>query len=261
MKKTISLKELPDRFIDSGLDLSGLSEYLGVSEQTIEEWDKYFNFLPGTGENNEKFYSKKQVDNYIKIKEALEDGKSLKETRDRLFNLSFEIISNPYEGKRNFSNFKPKKEHSKDFSVPEYELRPFLTQLTRVNERMEELLEEKIKIVENTAIEKASLMSKVEILKDKNEALLKEKEEITAYISKKEYEIERSFSREENLARTLKLSQELLNKKEEEIYNLRGKIEEYQEQLENKEAFIYDQSEEIDRLLEKQKVKWWQFWK
>lgn len=261
MKKSVSLKELPDKYIDSGLSLPEIAEYIGVSEETIFKWEKFFNFSPEINENNEKIYSKKQIDYFTKIKESLNDGKSLREVRDKLFNLSFEIISNPFESSRNFSEFKPKKEKSTGVTVPEYEIKPFLTQLTRANQRVEELLLEKTRLVENTAVEKANLTSKVEILKNKTDFLLEEKAKISVYIEKKEQELERGLCREENLGEALKISQEMLSKKEDEIINLRDKLEGYQRELQNKEALIYDQSAEIDQLLEKQNIKWWQFWK
>jgi|GEM_PF-2645112 len=267
MKRSISLKELPDKYIDCGLTLSGLLEYLDVAEEDIKKWEKIFNVTPAINENNEKIYSKAQVEEFSGIKESLNKGKTLREIRDKVLNNSFEVISNPFEDNQNFSEFKPEKQEKFEKGKlnrhisSESMIRPFLTQLNKVNQKVDELINEKTRLIEKTAIEKADLSSKVEILKNKNESLIKERESIAARINKREEEIDRSFSREENLGKALRISQEVLCKKEDEIASLRTKIEGYQRELHNKESLIYDQSMEIDQLLEKQNTKWWQFWK
>lgn len=260
MKKSVSLKELPNKYIDSGLSITGLAEYLSVTEETVKKWENYFNFSTKTTDNNERIFSKEQIDDFLKIKESLDSGRSLKETRDRLFNLSFSIISNPFENSHNFSDLNFEKSKLANHATSESLVKPFLTQLNKVNQRVEDLLREKTKIVEETAVEKAELTSKVEILKSKNEHLLEEKEKISSYINKRETEIEKSLLREENIGSALKISQELLYKKEEEISELRSKVEQFYREMQNKDNLIYDQNIEIDQLLEKQNKKWWHFW-
>ncbi|HSA07331.1 MAG TPA: MerR family transcriptional regulator [Candidatus Gastranaerophilales bacterium] len=262
MRKSVSLKELPDTYIASGMSLSELSEYLSVSIEIVKQWEKFFNLSPKIETGSEKIYSKSQIDNFIKIKEMADKGKSLKEIKEKLFNFTFEVITNPYEVSKKVSEFNPAKNELIIPYASEFAIRPFLTQLNKANHRIEGLLEEKAKIVEDTAIEKADLLAKINVLKNKNVELLAEKENITMLIAKKEQQIRKALSREETLSKTLHISQEILNKKENEITSLNQKIEGYEKVIKEKNALIYNLDLEINQLLEAQNAKkWWQFWK
>lgn len=261
MNKTVSLKELPDIYISSGMSLSDLSSYLKISEEVIKEWENFFNLAPKKVSGVETLYTKDKIQEFIKIKGFVEKGRSLKEIKEKVYNVPLEVISNPFEGKRNFSEFKPAKQNIKPYTSSGYVLSPFLSQLHKANEQIGELIFEKAKIVEDTAIEKASLLSKIKNLKTKNEVLLEEKQNIAAYIKDKKEQIAKISSREDTLAKALMISQEILNKKEDEIIELRSTIKLHEQEINAKSELIQEQSLELNNLLEKQNRKWWKFWK
>jgi chromosome segregation ATPase len=141
--------------------------------------------------------------------------------------------------------------------------RPFLTQLNKVNLKVERLLSEKARLIENTAIEKSRLITKLEVLKAKNADLEREKDLLAITLAEKEQEIKKHFSQETVLGETLMITQEIFRRKEEEIRQLNGKIEKYERELVRKNALIQKQNMEIGEIgemIEKQNNKWWKFW-
>jgi hypothetical protein len=139
-------------------------------------------------------------------------------------------------------------------------VRPFLTQLNKVNLKMEKLLNEKTKLIENTAIEKSRLITKIEVLKAQNANLEREKDLLAISLQEKEQEVKKHFSQETVLGETLMITQEIFRKKEDEIRQLNGKIEKYEREIARKNKLIQKQSAEIGEMLEKQNNKWWKFW-
>jgi len=82
LQKTLSLKELPHTFISSGMTLPELCTYLGVAEELIMEWERFFNLFPEKeaqgGNQKEKVYSQKRIRDFIKIKDGIDRRKYLK---------------------------------------------------------------------------------------------------------------------------------------------------------------------------------------
>ncbi|OGI00587.1 MAG: hypothetical protein A2Y25_07520 [Candidatus Melainabacteria bacterium GWF2_37_15] len=261
MQKTLSLKELPHKFISSGMTLPELSGYLGVSEELIREWERFFNLFPEKeaqgGDQKEKVYSQKRIRDFIKIKDGIDRGTSLYDIRKKIFKIDVEPEKNPFENNQNVVEFKVEEEKATSVINEDAIIKPFLTQITRANERIGELILEKAKIVEETAIEKANLMAELKILQAKNTEVLAERENLFAVIKDREEQFKRSSIQESILAESLKFSHEMLKQKEEEISYTRNRIEAYEKELREKDSIIYNQSEELSKLLEKQNKKWW----
>jgi len=291
LSKTIGLKELPDIYISSGMSLSEVCKYINIPEKTVKKWEKFFDLAPKTISGVEKVYTKDKIQEFIKIKKFLDRGRTLEEIRIKVYKMPVEVTSqpvsnshpehlcknsesitksnqyttkitdNPFEKARNFSEFKPEEQNMKPYNSSSFEIKPFLSQLHIANEKIGDLILEKAKIVEDTAIEKVDLLTKINSLKIKNKSLLEEKQNIFDYIQDKKEQIERFSSREDILSKALMISQEILNKKEDEIIQLRGSIKAYEQEIQGKSDLIQEQSLEIDAILKKQTKKWWKFWK
>lgn len=268
MQKTATLKELPKLFISSGMTQTELCEYLGVSEELIQEWERFFNIFPEKASNEEKIYSEKRIRDFIKIKDSLDRGTPLHEVRRRLFKIKTEpatnnmttspaTATNPFENKQDFVQIKPEELQAERPLNKEEIIRPFLTQINKANERIGELLLEKARIVEEAAIEKANLMSDIRILHIKNTELQTERERLFDVIKEKEDQLKTAAIQEETIAEALKRSHEMLKQKEDEIFHIQNRVELYEQEVKEKDSIIYNQSQEIDRLLEKQNRKWW----
>jgi len=255
--KTANLKELPKIFISSGMTLSELCEYLGVSQELIHEWERFFNLFPENASDSEKIYSQSRIKDFIKIKDSLDRGKPLHEIKRKIFKISDENMpANPFE-KKNFPDFKLKDE---DLTTPitgESLIRPFLSQINKTNEKIGELILEKARIIEETAIEKANLMSEIKILKTRNTDLVEERERLFAAIKKREELFQRSAKQESTLAESLKLAHDLLKQKEEDLLHIENRLQIYERELQAKDTIIHDQSQEINELLEERDKKWW----
>ncbi len=263
MQKTMSLKELPKIFISSGMTLSELCEYMGVSEELIHEWERLFNLFPEKAENSEKKYSEKRIKDFIKIKDSLDRGTPLHEIKRKIFKINkeerperIEKPENPFENK-NIAELKvPEEDLNKPIS-DESLIKPLITQISKANEKIGELILEKARIIEETAIEKANLMSEIKILKTRNTDLLSEKERLFATIKEKEELFQHSAKQEATLAESLKLAHDMLKQKEEDIAHIENRLDIYERELQAKDSIIHDQSQEINELLEERDKKWW----
>lgn len=168
--------------------------------------------------------------------------------------------ANPFAAKTNTPDIKAIVDELVDkasVQIAENAINPFLTQLNKANEKIGELILEKARLVEETAIEKANLISEIKILNSKNVELLAEKETLFITIKEKEQEIKRSHAQETLLAESLKISQVMLSQKEEEIAYIKGRIETYEQQLQEKDNIIQAKNLEIEQILEKQNKRWW----
>lgn len=209
MPKTVSLKDLPNKYIAHGMSLSQLCEYLNVSRELILEWEGFFNLFPESKSADPKTYSKAKIKDFIKVKDLYDRGTPLHEIKRKLFRLSTQ--DNPFENTKNIGDFKPESDR-------ETIIKPLLTQINRANERIGELI-----------LEKANLVAEITILKTRNIELMSEKENFQA--------------RESTLVESLKISHDMLRKKEDE--------------LQEKNRIIYSQNAEINSLLEEKTRKWW----
>ncbi len=257
MQKAVSLKELPKLFIAAGMTMPELCEYLGVSEELIREWEKFFNLFPDNNAQKEKKYSEKRIRDFIKIKDSVEKDTPLHEIRRKLFKINIAPAVNPFE---NTSKVVEIKDNKGDFTPAFNEeniIKPFLTQINRANERIGELILEKARLVEETAIEKANLISEIKILQTRNTDLVSEKDRLLEVIKEKEEQFKKSSAQETTLAEALNRSHEMLRQKEDDISHIKSRVELYEQSLREKDSIIYNQSIEINNLLEKQNKKWW----
>lgn len=259
LPKTVNLRELPNVFISSGMTISELCEYLGVSEELIHEWERFFNLFPDKQKEQGKVYTQKRIRDFMKVKDSVEKGTPLHEIKRKIFKISTDPVTNPFENRQRVVDTNIEKEELAAPIDQEEIISPFLTQINKANERIGELILEKARIVENAAVEKAGLMSELKTLKHRNVELLTEKDELFRMVREKEEQLKRTTLNETTLVEALKFSHNLLQKKEEDIEQISGKIELYEEELREKNSIIFNQSQEISRLLEKQNKKWWHF--
>jgi len=278
LKRTITLKELPGVYTPSSLTLTGLCEYLKISEQHIKKWEEFFNLYPDIQNGSEKLYSKHIIRKFGKIKEHYDKGRPLKDLQAKYSGkpvvsmitptvAPVELAVNPFENAASEAQEMPElkisteKTESVVETLPSATLvRPFLTQLNKVNLKVERLLTEKARIIENTAIEKSRLVAKIEVLKAKNAELEREKDQLAISLSEKEQEVKKHFAQESVLGETLMITQEIFRRKEDEISKLKSKIEECERELTKKNELIQKQNTEIGELLEKTSKSWWKFW-
>jgi len=282
VQKVVSLKELSNFYIETGLDKDDLAEYLCISKHTLDTWEKYFHLFPENPGDSVEYYSKTRIEEYIKIKEMFDKGKSLKEIKIKLFNnnnnnnniiinpFSAQIsnqISNPISAQKTeapveIAEFDVNKLEKFPSEKEEEVMRPFLTLLNRANERVGELIIEKAKIIEQAATEKADLMVQVNRLKDYNQVLVEERQKLEQQINEKQYLLKKSFAQETSLAETLKTSQEMLLAKDKEANSLKEQIKLFETKIEQKNNIIRHQEAQINKMIEQRQTKrWWQIWK
>lgn len=255
MKKTFSLKELPNSYIKLGMNIDELSEYLNISKNTLQTWERFFHLFPENPGEDTEYYSRKKVEDFIRIKRLFDKGRSLKEIKESLFR-------NPFASAEGIEEFNIDKVMSLCSEKEKKLVRPFITQINRLNEKVCELIIEKAKVIEDTAVEKADLMSRLEDLRTRNKELSDEKEVLEKSVQEKEEELKISSTHKMKLLEALKVSKGLLEDKDKELNILKDKISEFEAEIEKKNDTIKAQEEELNRLLEeKNRIRWWQFWR
>jgi DNA-binding transcriptional MerR regulator len=229
------------------MNIADLSEYLDINETTLKKWDSFF-----FDENENKsysFYPESKIKALKKIKNLAEKGKSIEEIKDLM------DAGNPFLTK-NFIDI-PKFEVIADDRISvekiEFIVKPILNQLEKAHSKIEQLLLEKSKIIEENANEKARLFAEIEILKFKNSLISKNRndiEKITAQTPSLTDDISQT-----ELIEALEIAQELLKEKTEETDELKAQICEKEELIKNNE-------EKFEQLMHKKNTKkWWAIWK
>ena len=229
------------------MNIAELSEYLDINQTTLRKWDDFF--FEEKEDKNYNFYPESKIKALKKIRNLAQKGKNLEEIKD-LMNKG-----NPFLTK-NLAEI-PKFEVIVDDRISvdkiEFIVKPVLNQLEKAHLKIEQLLIEKSKIIEENALEKARLIAEIEILKFKNAQIIQNKDEIekltiNSLISQDNID-------QNELIEALEIAQELIKEKTEETVELKAKINEKEELIKNNE-------EKFDRLMQKSGTnKWWEFWK
>ncbi len=229
------------------MNIAELSEYLDINETTLKKWDDFF--FEEKENKNYYFYPESKIKALKKIKNLAQKGKNLEEIKD-LMNKG-----NPFLTK-NLTEI-PKFEVIVDDRISvdkiEFIVKPVLNQLEKAHSKIEQLLIEKSKIIEENALEKARLIAEIEILKFKNAQIMQNKDDIekltiNSLISQDNID-------QNELIEALEIAQELIKEKTEETDELKAKINEKEELIKNNET-------KIERLMQKSGTKkWWEFWK
>ena len=125
------------------MNIADLSEYLDINETTLKKWDTFF--FEKTESKNFNFYPESKIKALKSIKKLAEKGKSLEEIKD-LMNKDNPFIN------RNYLDV-PKFEVIADDRISiekiEFIVKPILNQFDKAHSRIEQLLMEKSKIIED----------------------------------------------------------------------------------------------------------------
>lgn len=248
MAKTLSLKDLHKSFIKEGMDALELSGYMRMSKNILQQWEQYFHLFPENSGTGNEYYSDKTIEEFIKIKRQFDKGKSLKDIKTAKF-------GNPFGKGAVISESNPEKSIKRTQN-------PFEEELDLANQTINELVFQRSKLIEESAIDKTNLLSQVNILKTRNQELSTEKAKLEELVKEQEEKLVKSLNQEITLKETIKNNKQLLEDKDKEIGSLKGRIKTYEDKILEKTIIIEKQETELNRMIEeKNRKRWWQIWR